>query len=939
MALTLADRIKQYTTSTGSGDVSFTGTPAGFASFSSVLSVGDLTYYCIEENDKWEVGIGTYGSDNMVRSYVLDSSNSGSHISLGGSGVVFVTYPADKSVYRDQESRLIVGPSGLIFDNGSVLKDFKLNELSDVTSSGTATSTHILAFNNTNKSILIGDVTGPSNSNNTLIGYGAASGITSGTNSVAVGTESAIANNAGIENVSVGVLSGPSETIYTNPASYVVSVGYKAGSRAKSEVTAIGHQAGMAAYETGFVAVGSAAGFGIGSYSVGVGKEAAHGMSSDYVVAVGHQAAKSAAGESAVWVGNMAGASASPSTKSVGIGYQAGKSSSATDSIYIGQNAGQSNSDDDYLYIANGAPSSSRTLIKGDMQSKRLAVGAADVTLEDTFYIGIASSADKGLVVRSAAGQSDDLTQWQTSAGGSLASVSSLGVITANQVAASGQGFKFLSSQIPTATTNTLYRIGDSLYWNLSPVTAPSGVNKSVAFYGGLQSAIYSDDLTFDKDSKILTAGNVSLKDNFINIDDVGKVKIGSYVGDDGITESDYSVILGHYSAVDASGSSHSFFGGYYAGFSCLNSHHSQIIGSSAGVFASGARSIYVGDSAGSYASGDYNVFIGDGAGRKCVGGHNIEIIASGDSSFSPLNGYSNKIHIGQTIIGDTDARKLAFGLVSSSNVSPNATVEIFPKTDDLALKVHGSGEFASGIALPSAVPASTTNMLYNDAGALKFNGSTVGDVTSGQLNYVSGIAVYASGHVHDDIYVSGIATYASGQAIANEGDIATNVSNISTNVTDIVYVSGVANYASGHVHDSLYVSGVAAYASGQAIANETDIATNTSNISTNTTNITANATAINARSYRNVIGEDVSMTDSDDVIFVNTDGSVLNVYVPTAVDNGGKEILIKKVGGDYDVIIYASGSQTIDGQSTFTIRHNYQSTTLISNNTNWFIY
>lgn len=92
-------------------------------------------------------------------------------------------------------------------------------------------------------------------------------------------------------------------------------------------------------------------------------------------------------------------------------------------------------------------------------------------------------------------------------------------------------------------------------------------------------------------------------------------------------------------------------------------------------------------------------------------------------------------------------------------------------------------------------------------------------------------------------------------------------------------------------------------------------------------------------RSYQNIIGTDVSMTDSDDVVFVNASGSVLNVYVPTAVDNGGKEILVKRVGGDYDVTIHASGSQTIDGQSTLTMRHDYQSTTLISNNTNWFIY
>ena len=154
MALTLADRIKQYTTSTGSGDVSFTGTPAGFASFSSVLSVGDLTYYCIEENDKWEVGIGTYGSDNMVRSQVLASSNGGSHVDLGGSGVVFITYPSDKATYLNENDEYVLGASGLLFSNGTVFKEAKLTELTDVAISGTVVSTHVFALNNTNKSII-----------------------------------------------------------------------------------------------------------------------------------------------------------------------------------------------------------------------------------------------------------------------------------------------------------------------------------------------------------------------------------------------------------------------------------------------------------------------------------------------------------------------------------------------------------------------------------------------------------------------------------------------------------------------------------------------------------------------------------------------------------------------------------------------------------------
>ena len=301
MALTLADRVKQYTTSTGTGDISFTGTPNGFRSFDSALTTGDLTYYAIEENDKWEVGIGTYGSDNMVRSYVLASSNSNSHVNLGGSGTVFVTYAADKSVYRDQQSQVVVGASGLVFNNGTIVKDAKIIELTDVNSSGAISSTHLLSFNNTNKSLLIGDVTGPSNSNTTLIGYGAGSGITTATNSVVIGTEAAIANDTGTNNVNLGVLAGPSETMYTTSVSNAVSVGYKAGSRMRTNSTAIGYQAGMEAYEFGFVAVGADAGFEIGSYSVGVGNEAAYEMSSDYVVAIGYQAAKGAAGDNSVW--------------------------------------------------------------------------------------------------------------------------------------------------------------------------------------------------------------------------------------------------------------------------------------------------------------------------------------------------------------------------------------------------------------------------------------------------------------------------------------------------------------------------------------------------------------------------------------------------------------------------------------------------------------
>lgn len=91
------------------------------------------------------------------------------------------------------------------------------------------------------------------------------------------------------------------------------------------------------------------------------------------------------------------------------------------------------------------------------------------------------------------------------------------------------------------------------------------------------------------------------------------------------------------------------------------------------------------------------------------------------------------------------------------------------------------------------------------------------------------------------------------------------------------------------------------------------------------------------SRVYEN-ISSDKSMTPLDDVVFADATLSTINVYIPTAAGNGGKELTIKKVAGGNDVVIHASGSQKIDGQSTLAIHYVYESVTLLSNNSNWFI-
>lgn len=106
MALVLKDRVKETSTTTGTGTFTLAGAATGFQSF-SVIGNGNTTFYCIVDSaaGAWEVGIGTYTSSGttLSRDTILESSNSGSAVNFGsGSKDVFVTYPAERAIYGGQ---------------------------------------------------------------------------------------------------------------------------------------------------------------------------------------------------------------------------------------------------------------------------------------------------------------------------------------------------------------------------------------------------------------------------------------------------------------------------------------------------------------------------------------------------------------------------------------------------------------------------------------------------------------------------------------------------------------------------------------------------------------------------------------------------------------------------------------------------------------------
>jgi hypothetical protein len=104
MALVLADRVQENTTTSGTGPVTLTGAVFGFQTF-AVVGNGNTCYYTIVDGGAWEVGIGTYSTTgpSLARTTILSNSNGNTSPITLSSEVknVFLTYPAEKSVNVD----------------------------------------------------------------------------------------------------------------------------------------------------------------------------------------------------------------------------------------------------------------------------------------------------------------------------------------------------------------------------------------------------------------------------------------------------------------------------------------------------------------------------------------------------------------------------------------------------------------------------------------------------------------------------------------------------------------------------------------------------------------------------------------------------------------------------------------------------------------------
>ena len=103
MALVLKDRVKETTTTTGTGTYTLAGAVTGFEAFSSVGN-GNTTYYACSDGTDFEVGIGTYTASGttLARTTILQSSNSDNAVDWSaGTRTIFCTLPAEKMIFND----------------------------------------------------------------------------------------------------------------------------------------------------------------------------------------------------------------------------------------------------------------------------------------------------------------------------------------------------------------------------------------------------------------------------------------------------------------------------------------------------------------------------------------------------------------------------------------------------------------------------------------------------------------------------------------------------------------------------------------------------------------------------------------------------------------------------------------------------------------------
>ena len=150
MAFVLNDRVKETSTTTGTGTFSLAGAETGFESFVSGVGDGNITYYAISNDgtSEWEVGIGTVTDatpDTLARTTVISSSNSDALVNFSaGTKTVFCTLPATRTPSAGMTAQTFVNTHSSTLSDDQTLDSGVLAGPVSITGTQTVTGTLVI---------------------------------------------------------------------------------------------------------------------------------------------------------------------------------------------------------------------------------------------------------------------------------------------------------------------------------------------------------------------------------------------------------------------------------------------------------------------------------------------------------------------------------------------------------------------------------------------------------------------------------------------------------------------------------------------------------------------------------------------------------------------------------------------------------------------------
>ena len=829
MALVVKDRVKETTTSTGTGTINLAGAVDGFQTFVAGVGSTNTTYYAIEDANgtAWEVGLGTVtdaSPDTLARTTILANSNGDtSAITLSsGTHTVFATYPAGKAVYLDADGAT----------------SFNLTDIPDVSYGETNLTNTLLINNVAGSSPLHGTLTG-NNEYNVGIGYYALGSITDADTNVALGYFANRFLTTGYNNVSIGGSAGEQMT-----------TGYR-----NIQIGQMAHQ-----YAND------------GAWNIAIGQEALRGNSDGTSttenynnIAIGHQALnKIETGDSNTAVGDHAGEAVTTGSQNLLLGRYAGDDVTTESQM---------------LYIGYQATASDGTFIKGDMANRHLAIGMADDHFVNsagspTLQVYPNDAADEAIFVKMPTSHSANLIQIQNSSGTDLFVVDSTGAISTG-------GATTLNNltDVSYGGTNLTHTI---LIGNAGPGVAPTTGSLTGEAVGNIGIGYQVLDaltggVTAYKGDYNVGIGYASLSDL---TEGDSNIAIGGYAGTD-ITTGRLNIAIGASALRENSTGNDNVAIGNSSNYTGTGGRNTSVGTSSLNSLTTGTNNVAMGYGSQQYSQdGDYNISVGieamqgdygtgdrsdgtlDDNYNTAVGYRALYGIISGDNNIAigkkagyALTTDSDMLFIandteaanGTLIKGDMANKFLAIGKADVTLATEDATLQVYP---------NGTNDSAYFAQMPSSHTGDLIR-IENSGGTDLFKVDKDGDVTitgSLTLDSVGVTAIQTSGESFSDNDTSLMTSAAiddrinaaSGSGEANEYSFKT------------ISVSGQDDVVADTTTDTLTL------AAGSNVTITTTAASDTVTIAATDTNTMGSGFTVSATTDSNA----TTITQGDDLMF-----------------------------------------------------------------------